>query len=341
MKKRFGASVTMLVALTLGATMLTGLSSTGSLSATARQHDQTLAAHAAFVKDMSSHAPMMRAPVSPSVLASSPGVTESASVNWSGFADTPTATTGPASTISSVSSSWTIPRVSCLVGQYRNQDAFLAQWVGLDGYTDGTVEQLGTATQCYEGVEYYYVWYEMFPAGTVEEGTTQCINNNVDCPEPGDRVQASVVSTPGTGGNNNYTLKLTDFSNPSESFDVANQPCPATTCLNTSAEWIVERPAFDLPFGFQILPQADYGQTSFQNGTLGIGNRVTTIDRYPGTVNDIAMIDDSLSYYLSCPGQNGPPGQLLLFPQTASSPNPCGPTNAWGGNFSDTWDSSF
>ena len=352
MKKPFVASVTMLVAVMLGATMLTGLSQTGSLSATARQHEQTIAAHAAFVKFMSSHAPMKRGTASPSVLASSPGVTESASVNWSGFADTPTITKGPGSTVSSVSADWTIPPVSCLTGQYRNQDAFLAQWVGLDGFSDSTVEQLGTATQCYEGVEYYYDWYEMYPGATVEEGTTQCINNNVDCPSPGDKVQASVVSTP-SGANNDYTLKLTDVSNPSESFDIPNQLCPATTCLNTSAEWIVERPAFDLPFGVQILPQADYGQTSFQNGTVGTGNqngtpgtgnqngtpgtgnRVTTIDRYQGTVNDIAMIDDSLSYFLSCPGQNGPPGQLLLVPTA------CGPTNARDGNFSDTWDSSF
>lgn len=339
MKKPFVASVTMLVAVTLGATMLVGLAPSASLSATARQHEQTLAAHAAFVKFMSSHAPMMRATTQPTILASSPGVTESASVNWSGFADTPTASS-PSQSVSSVSGSWIIPRVSCLVGQYRNQDAFLAEWVGLDGDTSGTVEQLGTATQCYEGVEYYYDWYEMFPNGTIEEGTTQCINNNVDCPSPGDRIQASVVSTP-SGTNNSYALKLTDFSNPSESFDITGQLCAATTCLNSSAEWIVERPAFDLPFGFQILPQSDYGQTAFFDGTVGVGNRVTTIDRYQGTVNDIAMIDDSGGYFLSCPGQNGPSGQLLLLPATATSPNPCPPTNPFGGNFSDTWDGSF
>jgi hypothetical protein len=352
MKKRFVASVTMLVAVTLGATMLTGLSATGGLSASARQHEQTVAAHALFVKYMSSHAPMMRAGTGPTVLPASPGVTSSASVNWSGFADTPS-TNSPSQSVTSASGSWTIPQVNCLSGLYRNQDAFLANWVGLDGYSDGTVEQLGTATQCYEGVEYYYDWIEMYPAGTIEEGTQACINNNVNCPRPGDRITASVVSTPGTGanaGNNEYTLKLTDFSNPAESFDVANQACPATTCLNSSAEWIVERPAFEVGPYPQFLPQAYYGQTGFTNGTVGVGNRVTSLDQYRGTVNDIQMVDDSIGYILSCPGQNSPPGQLLELPEATSisiqsggsdAGSPCGPTNAFGGNFSVTWDGSF
>jgi hypothetical protein len=352
MKKRFATSLTMLAAVTLAATMLTGLSTTGSLSATARQHEQTLAAHALFVKYMSSHAPMMKAGVGPAVSAN-PGVTASASVNWSGFADTPTATSGPGSTLSSVSADWTIPQVSCLTGLYHNQDAFLANWVGLDGYSDATVEQLGTATQCYEGVEYYYDWIEMYPAGTIEEGTPQCISDNVDCVKPGDRIQASIVSTPGTGtnrGTNEYTLKLTDFSDPAQSFDVANQPCLASVCLNSSAEWIVERPAFEVGPYPQFLPQGYYGQTAFENGTVGWGNRQATIDSYPGNVNDVQMVDDSIGYVLSCPGQNGPPGQLLELPEATSisiqtngsvAGSPCGPTNASGGNFSVTWDGSF
>jgi Peptidase A4 family len=329
MKKLFGTSVAMVV-VALAAMMLTSLAPTGALSASARERAQTAAAHQAFVKFMSSHAPMMRATGSAATLESSPSVSEVGSYNWSGFADAQTGSTP----VSSVSANWTIPYVSCIYGQYRNQDVFLAQWVGLDGFNDQTVEQLGTATQCYEGVEYYYDWYEMFPNGTVEEGTTQCINNNVDCPRPGDQIQASVTSTT-VGSNNNYSLQLRDFSNPAQSFSVSAS-CPTNTCLNSSAEWIVERPAFDLPFGFQILPQADYGQTAFSNGTVSAGgSRPTTIENYSGTVYDIAMIDDSEGYFLSCPGQYGPPGQLLLLPSG------CPPTTPFHGNFSDTWDSSF
>jgi hypothetical protein len=327
--KRFSASIAATLAVTVAVLMLPSAMTTGAIGKQAVNRAQALAAHAAFVKYMSSHATMMRGQGSAATLASNSTVSEIGSYNWSGFADVPTDTTP----VTQVSARWTIPQVNCLTGRYENQDLFLAQWVGLDGFNDGTVEQLGTATQCYEGVEYYYDWYEMFPGGTVEEGTTACINNNVDCPRPGDQVQASVVSTP-DGANNDYTLSLRDFSQPSESFSVSAS-CAATTCLNSSAEWIVERPAFDLPFGFQILPQADYGQTSFTNSTVTYGGHQTTIDGFNGTVYDMAMIDDSASYFLSCPGQNGPSGQLLLLPSG------CPLDTSRFGSFTDTWDSSF
>jgi hypothetical protein len=329
MTRRFSSSAAVVLSVTLAALMLPLALSTGATGSLLGDKAQAAAAHQAFDKYLSSHATMMRATGSAATLATSPTVTEIGSYNWSGFADVQSGTTP----ISSVSARWTIPQVSCLTGRYQNQDAFLAQWVGLDGFTDGTVEQLGTATQCYEGVEYYYDWYEMFPGGTVEEGTTQCINNNVDCPRPGDVVQASVDSTP-SGANNDYTLALRDFSSPQESFSVS-ATCPATTCVNSSAEWIVERPAFSLPFGFQILPQADYNQTAFTDGTVSAGGATTSIENYAGTVYDVAMIDDSQGYFLSCPGQRGPSGQLLVIPTG------CGLDTPFLGGFSDTWDSSF
>ena len=329
MKTRRTSFVAVILSVTLAALMLPLVLATGVVSTNAHDRSQAVAARQAFVKYMSSHATMMCATGSAATLASSPSVTEIGSYNWSGFADSQTGTTP----VSAVSARWTIPQVSCLTGQYKNQDAFLAQWVGLDGFTDGTVEQLGTATQCYEGVEYYYDWYEMFPNGTVEEGTTQCINNNVDCPRPGDLVEASVDSTT-SGVNNDYTLALKDYSQPNESFSVS-ATCPAATCVNSSAEWVVERPAFDLPFGFQILPQANFNQTSFLDGTVTVGGRTTTIENYAGAVYDMAMIDDSEGYFLSCPGQSGPSGQLLLIPSG------CGLDTPFFGGFSDTWDASF
>jgi len=50
------------------------------------------------------------------------------------------------------------------------------------------------------------------------------------------------------------------------------------------------------------------------------------------------MNDDSDSYYLSCPQQFAPSGQLLLTTQANACPA-VPPTRA--GNFSLTWDSSF
>jgi Peptidase A4 family len=231
-----------------------------------------------------------------------------------------------------------IPAVQCPGGPYQYSDVFDAQWVGIDGAINGTVEQLGTATQCYEGVEYYYVWYEMYPNGTVEEGPQVCINYNVDCPQPGDRIAASVTATPA----GNYTLSLIDFTHPAQSF-TATASCPPSTCLDSSGEWIMERPATEAGFGIVILPLGDFFQTGIINGTLTSGGKTTDIEGFKdGAVYDFNMIDDTASYWLDCVGQQsfgwggGSPKLLLI-----SNPNSCPTVSPIHGSFNVTWDSSF
>jgi hypothetical protein len=291
------------------------------------RHDASAAARAqaAFIKYMSSHRPMVRSNALP--LVTSAGATEIATFNWSGFADVESGT----KRVSSVSGQWVIPYVECPIGNYRYQDTIISQWVGIDGFSDGTVEQLGSAAWCFEGVTYYYVWYEMFPAGTVVEGTAECINNNVDCPQPGDLISASVSATP----SGNYTLSLTDFNRPQEGFSVTAS-CAPTTCLDSSGEWIVERAAFELPFGPQFISLVDFFQTGFLSGALTSGGKSTKIEGFQdGTVYDIAMIDDSESYFLDCVGQQGLGPRLLVLPDGCPTVAPS------GGSFTVGWDSSY
>lgn len=328
-KRRFAAPAAMLLGLALAIALVPG---GAAAKANSRSHEAAIvaAAHQAFNKFLSSHATMMKA----NTQLASNSATETGSYNWSGFADVE----GGSTTTNGVSGTWTIPSVDCLHGTYANQDLFLAQWVGIDGWSDGTVEQLGTATQCYEDQEFYYDWYEMFPNGTVEEGTQNCINLNTDCPQPGDLISASVDVTPAGAGNNNYRLSLTDFSRPRESFSVT-APCATDVCQDSSAEWIIERPAFGLPFGFQILPLADFDKTAFLSGTVNSGGHTTTTGNFAdGTVYDIAMVDDSASYFLDCVDQAGPSGQLLLLSSATACPDAS--PDRFGG-FKATWDSSF
>lgn len=257
------------------------------------------------------------------------------SLNWSGFADT--SSTSTADDFTNVSGNWTIPRVSCPSGHYRTSGAYLASWVGIDGFSDSTVEQLGTAAECFEGVLYYFDWYEMFPGGTVEEGTTACINDNVDCPRPGDQISASVKVTPGSSGENDYTLSLTDHSRRQESFSVT-ATCATSTCADSSAEWIEERPAYEPAAGLvEFVPLVDYGRAGFESGSLVANGVRSSIGGFSGAVYDIPMVDDSVSYYLDCPGQRGRAGEVLPF--TAANCPAVPPTHR--GGFSVTWDSSF
>ena len=100
----------------------------------------------------------------------------------------------------------------------------------------------------------------------------------------------------------------------------------------------MERPAFALPFGFQIVPLSDFFQTSFSNGSLTSGGRKTKIEGFQdGPVLDVAMIDDTDSYFLDCVGQKGGPSRLLQ----ANDPNACPTVTPSNGNFSVAWDASF
>jgi Peptidase A4 family len=111
------------------------------------------------------------------------GSTNSNSSNWSGYA----VTGGP---FTSVSASWTQPAVTCGTGE----TSYSSFWVGLDGDTSNTVEQIGTDSDCFNGVPTYYAWYELYPK----------ISARLVSVSPGDAISASVA----TDGSGNFTLTI-------------------------------------------------------------------------------------------------------------------------------------
>jgi Peptidase A4 family len=193
------------------------------------------------------------------------------SFNWAGYADLST-TSGE---FTKVVGSWKVPAITCTA-----EDRATSEWVGLDGAqnADPTVEQDGTSSQCFEGVALYYSWYEMYPAGTVEVGTTVAA---------GDSITASV-----TRSGTSYTLKLTDSTNTANSFtDTAT--CALATCLDESAEWIAERPAYSTT---GIMPEAQFKQVSFFGASVTAGGKVSTISGYSGTNDDMICVDSTDTY---------------------------------------------
>ena len=198
------------------------------------------------------------------------GVTATGSFNWSGYADT----SATNQTFTKVSGAWTTPSVTCSA-----EDQITSDWVGLDGFSSGTVEQLGTISWCFQSTPTYFTWYEMFPAGTVEVGTAL---------KPGDKIAASVTRT-GTS----YALKLTDSTTAGNNISVT-KTCALATCLDTSAEWISERPSFSIG----IVPQAHYNAFKLTSGSVTASGKTTTIGAGPG-VNAITMIDATQTYNLN------------------------------------------
>src|SRR5215470_3770311 len=194
------------------------------------------------------------------------GLTQVQSTNWAGYADT-------SSTFSTVTGSWSEPAVTC---GSRGTDAVF--WVGIDGFTSGSVEQDGTFAECSGGSAFYFTWWEMFPTNAI-----QVVGSSV---QPGDTISSSVVRS-GTS----YTLKVTDSTHPANSF-TTTQSC--ASCANSSAEWIAEAPSS----GNRILPLPNFGIwtqtgatvnsgviTSFPDDELTMVNNTGAVKAQPGPLN--------------------------------------------------------
>jgi hypothetical protein len=226
------------------------------------------AARAALIRDLRTPDTAMFAHGRPA-LADVRATTDTGSYNWAGYADVAT-TDG---TFTAVSGSWSVPALTCTA-----EDRITSEWVGLDGFSDSTVEQDGTSAQCFEGKAVYYSWYEMYPAGTVEVGTTVAA---------GDSISASV-----TRSGASYTLKLTDSTHTANSF-TKTASCATTTCLDTSAEWIAERPAYGTT---GIVPEAQFSTVKFSSASQTSNGKTGTISGFSGTNYNIACVDSTDTY---------------------------------------------
>jgi hypothetical protein len=197
--------------------------------------------------------------------------TPACAYNWSGYASS----SSTKQEYSGVFGTWLVPTATCTAEQELS-----SQWIGIDGYNTSSVEQVGTLAFCFEGTASYYTWYEMYPSNSVTVGKTV---------KPGDAISARVLRS-GTS----YTLAVTDSTTTGNSFAVT-KTCALTTCLDRSAEWINERPAYT---STGIAPLADTSNWTLSGGTTTAGGTNTTIGASPA-VKEIVMIDSTASYFLN------------------------------------------
>jgi hypothetical protein len=181
------------------------------------------------------------------------GLRHSTSSNWGGYA-----VTGAAGTFTSVSASWTQPAVTCT-----SQNTWSSYWVGLDGDTTSTVEQLGTDSDCSSGSPRYYAWYEMYPHPSF------LIKKTVNA---GDSLNASV-----TYGPSGYTLRIANATQ-NWSFTTTQKQ---NSAKRGSAEVIVEA-----PYSGGILPLANFGTVTFI-GALANGQLLSAFS----TIDPITLVD--------------------------------------------------
>ncbi len=177
------------------------------------------------------------------------------STNWAGYA----VTAGNGS-VTGVSATFNVPTVS------GTGTAYSSDWVGIDGYNSGTVEQTGIEADVVNGVAQYSAWYEMYPAYPTTVGLKI---------HPGDAITASV-----TASGSQFTLTLTDANDPTgaNSFTITQNGAGAQ---KSSAEWITEAPSSSRG----VLPLANFTPVTFNNAqaTINTGNGPIT-----GAINNAA-----------------------------------------------------
>lgn len=155
--------------------------------------------------------------------------------NWAGYA----VTARGGKTIPQVNDTFTIPSVNCGASDIGTGGAYVADWAGLDGLVDGTVEQEGIDVYCAStaSAPAYVAWYEMFPSPPVT--FTGAVS-------PGDAIS---VETQRVGSN--YVLSLTDVT--TDAGFTTTQACPTgSVCKDNSAEVITEDPGGAVTEGIDL-----------------------------------------------------------------------------------------
>lgn len=162
---------------------------------------------------------------------------------WIGTAENPIYS----HTISYVYGEWIVPTIKPGTTGYM---ADVAIWVGIDGYDSNTVEQIGTDSEYNPstGEVTYSAWWEVYPKFS---HPIRAMTVNA-----GDHIVAYVKFIP--EGNSNeitdrgiFELSLTDTTT-GNSFTIRQGPLEPDFYQRSSAEWIVERPAFYNPSTKQV-----------------------------------------------------------------------------------------
>jgi hypothetical protein len=209
------------------------------------------------------------------------------STNWSGM-DLNTKPGG----VTGVSGSWTVAQVPQTSSP--TPTALSASWVGIDGFSSSTVEQIGTGsdTNTYAGLPSYYAWYEMYPAGIVQITTAKSTaTSNLGAQVaatvgPGDAISASVAyggsTTSGHSGpggkqttTSTFTLTITDLT---QQWTYSTTQTVQGSPQRSSAEWIEEAPSSSTG----VLPLADFGSVTFTDAQATLGGATGSIASFVG-----------------------------------------------------------
>ncbi len=200
-------------------------------------------------------------------------VTKTTSSNWAGYADT--VASEYYGNVLEASGEWFVPTISCDV-----YPALDDQWVGIDGWATGTVEQGGTYGYCNSdgGGPYYWTWFEFYPYENIQSYAEI---------SAGQLVQAYVLYNPSICFGDYcgvYTIVVDDTDDAGASFMIQGNPstCNSNGCeggQDSGSECISE----SLTNQGDYL--ADYGTETFYRCNTEINGYYNGIGGLPGSAH--------------------------------------------------------
>ncbi len=186
------------------------------------------------------------------------------STNWSGYVAETNLTKPAPNSVTAVSAYWIVPAI-----KPANTNTYCAVWVGIDGYSNSTVEQIGTEHDWSNGGIQHYAWFEMYP------GDSYSINGFPL--KSGDVITASVTYS----SKNVFTMILSNQTQ-KVTTTIPTKYTKSASAKRQSAEWIVEAPYMNT-----VLPLANFG-------TAYMANCKATIKGVTGLINNKAWASSAI-----------------------------------------------
>jgi len=178
--------------------------------------------------------------------------------NWAGYVVAKNFTNPVLDSVTFVEGFWKVPSI-----KHSNKTTYCATWVGIDGFNNHTVEQIGTeqeyiVSKSFTG-QYNYAWVEMFPQNAQIIGGFPV---NV-----GDVIKGSVTFM----GDNKFNLTLVNRTRKVKTKLIKSL---SNQAQRICAEWIVEA-----PFLNGVLPLGNFGTVNWKGC-------IAKIDGIKGSINN-------------------------------------------------------
>ncbi len=204
------------------------------------------------------------------------------SFNWSGytsFTGLPNLPIPSYNSVTKVQGTWQVPELVASEGG----DTYSSAWVGIDGFSSPTVEQIGTEHDVIDGASVYLAWFEMYPADPQEiEGFPI---------SPGDSIEGKVVYL-GLDPSFNNVFRLTLKNHTKKvKFSIVQSTLPGFPAHLSSAEWIVEAPVVFISASCPaFLPLANFGAIPFTDCQATIAGKTGPIESPHWTYAALKMV---------------------------------------------------